>query len=59
MANIIAREWLDEVNKHPEKFGVTREHINAVDRRIKQLEEEANKIPRGRKRKKLDGEGSD
>ena len=46
-----AAEWLKDVNENPEKFGTSATHIKAVDKKIRQLEEQANHVPKERKKK--------
>jgi len=46
-----AAEWLKEVNGNPEKFGTSITHVKAVDKKIRHLEEQVNKVPRERKTK--------
>jgi hypothetical protein len=43
MANKTAREWLDEIDENPEKFGINREHLKKIDALMKKVEEEWGK----------------
>lgn len=51
--------WLRRIDENPEKFGITREHVNKVNRDIRNIEEhDARELDRLQKRAdRMEAEG--
>lgn len=44
-SRLTSRQWINLINKNPEKFGVSRSYVSSIDKVMRQADEELNKKP--------------